>query len=448
MSTRTAKQIASTSNSSIVSTSTFNESDWDESSTAEDFDDQWFLLQRLVDQNVDILMKYLRGIFARRMVLQQLNRQNKIASWEEEPEIGTSILEEAREVVPMPTFDMRLAVNAVDPALVIIPREVEAQLRNYVSSIATAYRPTNAFHSLEHASSVVRTMDEMIKKMTSSSEILVTGFDGKPRSTGEIAKEVDQRTFSIGSDPLIQFSLVFASLIHDVDHVGVSNQQLVRESSPIAVLYKHRSVSEQNAVDISWWLLMTAEFEDLRSAIYSDTTEMRRFRQCLVNCVIATDIVDSPMKEHRDYNWNKAFVRQTHLMDWDEKRNLQATVIMEAMMQAADAGYCLQSFPLYLKWNQRLFVEMYQAYHAGRADMDPSKTWYTAELAYFDKFLIPLLTRLKTSGMFGGYGETYLRNCTENRDLWKSHGPTIVCEMVESYSRRVVSAQDDMISFT
>jgi 3'5'-cyclic nucleotide phosphodiesterase len=439
---------STTSDSSIVSESTVDESEWDESNISRSLEDGKLLLQRLVDQNVDILLGYLRGISARRLVLQRLNHQTRISSWEEEPQIGVSMLEEAQEAIQAPTFDLRLAMNAVEPALLEIPSEVESQLRNYVSSIATAYRQTNPFHSFEHASHVVRTMDQMIKKMRSSSDVLVTGFDGKPRSAGEIAKEMDQKTFSIASDPLLQFTLVFAALVHDVDHIGVSNQQLIKESSPIASLYKNRSVSEQNAVDISWWLLMTADFEKLRSAIYTDTTDMRRFRQCLVNCVIATDILDRTMKDHRDYNWNKCFVRRTHFMDWDEKRNLQATAVAEALMQAADAGHCLQPFRSYLKWNERLFDEMYQAYHAGRADIDPSTQWYQAELAFFDKFLIPLLTRLKQSGVFGGYGEAYLKNATDNRDQWKAQGPTIVREMMDEFSRRVVAAQDDIISFT
>ncbi|KAG7360131.1 hypothetical protein IV203_035230 [Nitzschia inconspicua] len=183
------------SDSSVFSDSTFNESNWDECSIPDSgvIDDEQFLLQRLFDQNVDILLEYLRGIFARRLVLNELHRQSRIASWEEEPEFGVSILEEAREVVQMPIYDLRLAVNAVDTALVEVPPLVESQLRNYVSSVASVYRHINAFHSFEHASHMVRIMDQMISKMKSFSEGFVTGVDGKPRSTGEIAKEVEKK---------------------------------------------------------------------------------------------------------------------------------------------------------------------------------------------------------------------------------------------------------------
>ncbi|KAL3921226.1 MAG: hypothetical protein SGILL_002858 [Bacillariaceae sp.] len=439
---------AQKSDESVVSASTFNESDWDESSVPGALDDDGTGFQGLVDQNVDILQEHLRAVYARRLVQQQVEGLKMVPSWEEDPEIGVSIIEEAREVVHIPTFDLRLAVNAIDPTRVEIPATVESQLRRFVTSIGSAYRQANAFHTFEHASHVVRSLDRMLKKLSSASEVMVTGFDGKPRSQGDIAKEVDMKTFGIGSDPLVQFSMIFAALVQDVDHMGISNQQLIKESSPIASLYKNRCVSEQNAVDISWWLLMTSDYEDLRLAIYTDTSEMRRFRQCLVNCVIATDVLDRNMKDHRDYNWNKAFVRKTTFMDMEEKRDVQATLMMEFLMQAADSGHCLQSFRSYRKWNELLFEEMYQAYHTGRADVNPTTQWYKAELAYFDKLMIPLLIRLKDSGIFGGFGEAYLKNAVENRHAWKERGEIIVREMMEGFSRRVIAAQEDTISFT
>jgi len=36
----------------------------------------------------------------------------------------------------------------------------------------------------------------------------------------------------------------------DVDHPGVSNAQLIKENSPMAVVYKKRSMAEQNSVEV------------------------------------------------------------------------------------------------------------------------------------------------------------------------------------------------------
>lgn len=95
-----------------------------------------------------------------------------------------------------------------------------------------------------------------------------------------------------------------------------------------------------------------------------------------------------------------------------------------------------------------MFQEMYQAYHAGRAAFDPSANWYIRELAFFDKFVIPLTKKLRDSGVFGSFGDEYVKNAKENRRQWELRGKGIMNEMLESYSKKVVAAQEDTIMFT
>ena len=51
------------------------------------------------------------------------------------------------------------------------------------------------------------------------------------------------------SDPLTQFAVVFSAVIHDADHPGVPNAQLVKEKTRNAQFYK-KSRAEQNSVDL------------------------------------------------------------------------------------------------------------------------------------------------------------------------------------------------------
>ena len=408
--------------------------------------------ETLVDQNTLILLQYLRAIYARRLASKQKQRRFISSSWENDIEIGASMLEEARETVQASPFDLEISMNQVDPSLIELSQDVQSQLRAYVTSIGRAYRGENPFHNFQHASHTVLVMDQMIVKMTSPSNILQTGFDGAPRSKGEIAKELDERSFSIDSDPIIQFAMVLSALIHDADHMGVSNQQLVKSGSPLSSLYKKRCVSEQNSVDISWWLLMTADYDDLRSAIYSDASEKRRFRQVLVNSVIATDFLDSKMQQHRETNWNKVFAERSkskrrNYLDANEKRNLQVTSIIECTMQFADSSHRGQSYVTYLKWNERLFEEEMKAYHAGTSDVNPAVHWYKTELNHFDNYLIPSLSQLLSTGIFGGSGESYLKHTSDNRNAWKLDGEMIVQDMVNRFSRKVVAVQEDTIHF-
>jgi 3'5'-cyclic nucleotide phosphodiesterase len=96
-------------------------------------------------------------------------------------------------------------------------------------------------------------------------------------------KSLHDHTYGITSDPLTQFACAFSALIHDADHEGVSNAQLVKEGVPIAKKYKERSVAEQNSLDLSWDLLMQDTYTDLRAFLFASKEDLIRFRQLVVN---------------------------------------------------------------------------------------------------------------------------------------------------------------------
>jgi hypothetical protein len=68
----------------------------------------------------------------------------------------------------------------------------------------------------------------------------LTTTDGK--QTVDAARETHYATFGISSDPMMHFAMVFVALIHDVDHPGLTNDQLVKIKNPASVIYKGRSI--------------------------------------------------------------------------------------------------------------------------------------------------------------------------------------------------------------
>lgn len=149
----------------------------------------------------------------------------------------------------------------------------------------------------------------------------------------------------ITSDPLTRFAVFFAALIHDVDHQGVPNTQLVKESSALADCYSNKSVAEQNSIDLSWSLLMEDEFQNLRRAIYDTEEEFQRFRQLVLNVVLATDIMDKDLKALRNDRWEKAFSEKAvPNQDNEGKRGVdrKATIVMEHLIQASDVAHTMQ----------------------------------------------------------------------------------------------------------
>ncbi len=246
-------------------------------------------------------------------------------------------------------------------------------------------------------------------------------------------QDVHDSTYGITSDPLTQFAVILASLIHDVDHPGVPNYILIKEDPAMGDLYKNHAVAEQNSVDVSWTLLMDPAFDQLRAAIYSTEAELLRFRQLLVNCIMATDIFDKELAVLRTSRWNKAFcsgsvgdAKKPSSDSEAEAINRKATIVIEHIIQASDVAHTMQHWHVYSKWNERLYREMYSAYCQGRSDKDPTDGWYQGELWFYDNYVIPLAGKLKECGVFGVSSDEYLDYALANRREWEKKGRSIV----------------------
>lgn len=86
-----------------------------------------------------------------------------------------------------------------------LSKKVADQLHQYIYEIALMYRD-NPFHNYEHASHVTLSMEKMLSR--------VEGMD--KGSNGEVLG--NRYTNDITTDPLAQFAVVYAALVHDVDH--------------------------------------------------------------------------------------------------------------------------------------------------------------------------------------------------------------------------------------
>ena len=143
---------------------------------------------------------------------------------------------------------------------------------------------------------------------------------------------VDDTLIKQMSDPLAQFSIIFASLLHDVDHTGVPNGQLAKEQPELASTYKNKSIAEQHSIVTSWDLLMDCQFQNIRASLFSSEGETERLRMMLINLVMATDIFDPDLKEFRNSRWEKAFLDAAvdHPVGTEEdKANTKATIVIE-----------------------------------------------------------------------------------------------------------------------
>lgn len=103
-------------------------------------------------------------------------------------------------------------------------------------------------------------------------------------------------------------------------------------------------MAEQNSLDIAWELLKEHRFRDLRKTICETPAEMTRFRQLLVNCVMATDIIDEELKVLRNERWQKAFSEASihQHREGKELTDRKATIVIEHLIQASDVAHTMQ----------------------------------------------------------------------------------------------------------
>jgi hypothetical protein len=177
-------------------------------------------------------------------------------------------------------------------------------------------------------------------------------------------------------------------------------------------------------------------YTDLREAIYQTPAEKMRFRQLVVNAVLATDIMDQDLKKLRNNRWERSFA-ETREESPRDVLGRKATIVIEHMIQASDVAHTMQHWHTYRKWNACLFQEMNLAYLEGRAESDPAEYWYQGELGFFDYYIIPMAKKLKDCGVFGVSSDEYLNYAMKNRREWEQRGHEIVAEMVEEQQQIV-----------
>ncbi|CAB9522230.1 Receptor-type guanylate cyclase gcy [Seminavis robusta] len=402
--------------------------------------------KRLVTWNVDILVKLLQQIMARRLSLGEAPAKLSRQVTTEMTKEPRNVLDEVEDVLALPQFDARTIRNQVDPKSIKVPEPAVQQLTEMVTQIAQLYQD-NPFHSFEHASHVTMSVTKLMSRIVTYTSNNPASTTDTPSDTevgdiseSRIAAELHDHTFGITSDPLTQFACIISALIHDADHPGVPNSTLVKEEHPLASKYKNKSVAEQNSVDLAWRIVTNRDFKDLHACIYSSMDEFNRFRSIVVNVVMATDIMDKDLGTQRKARWNRAFAKESGelLLEEDptEAINRKATIVLEHLMQASDVAHTMQHWVVYKKWNERLFEEMYKAFSEGHSDKDPSEGWYQGELGFFDYYIIPLAKKLETCGVFGVSSHEYLSYASANRREWAEKGEQIVKDYLNRYENK------------
>ena len=196
-------------------------------------------MERLIDWNIDVLLRLLKQVVARRESC-GLAKATVPAFVEESPDNNVgSVLDEVKEIISLPRFDPEVVKNERPAESIELSPTVQQELKNYVSSLASMYQD-NPFHNFEHASHVTMSVVKLLSRIVAPTDEVF-----QVQSKDSVASSMHDHTYGITSDPLTQFACVLSALIHDADHPGVPNAQLVKEGNNLATFYQNQSVAEQ-----------------------------------------------------------------------------------------------------------------------------------------------------------------------------------------------------------
>ena len=374
--------------------SSWSDSDYD--SDDSEFDSEELLTglvsertSRLIDWNVDNLQRMLKEVVACKASRGMPQSKNLTL-----PITAFSIpLDDVVESIEFEPVSRKL--TPVELALVRLDRDVVTQLHDFVTNIAIMYKD-NDYNNFERASQMLLAITKFIARVDALSD------------AGRFA-----------NDPLAVMAAAFSALVHDVDHPGIPNEMFAKENGKLNKLFKGTSMAEQNSFDLAFGLLMDDTYSALRAALFSTQNDLIRFRQMVVNFVIATDISDKRQKASRDARWEQALLTTADL-------NVKATLVCELMVQSADIIHAMQHWEVYKKWCERLYAEHYAAFLQGRTKTGPVAYSFESELEFFDGIVIPLAEKLSSCGVFGPLGAECLTYAENNRQEWQDTGRQLV----------------------
>jgi len=306
----------------------------------------------------------------------------------------------------IPEFPISTQSNTTgDSKLPDIDDSVSKQLRDLISRVSGWYQDDLPFRTFEHASHTVLSITKFVSAIKTN------------ESTDDGVLDIIK---SMITHPLTQFVLIFAALVHDTGDKKVGEP---------------RMVAAEKSTRRAWSLFLEPAFNDLRSHVCTNQSDLEFFRRLLGKSITAVKVktadVIQNLHEGTSIDWSRPGKTSTSMESQLASR--KAMAIVETLLRISDVSYAIQHFPVFKKWNKLLFQEIYAAYTSNSntddegMNIDPSVSWYERELESFEDRIL-LVRELRDSGVFNKLADVYLSTAIANRREWKEKGETMIQE--------------------
>eukprot|EP00980_Cylindrotheca_fusiformis_P010980 scaffold2520_cov103-Cylindrotheca_fusiformis.AAC.1 len=238
-------------------------------------------------------------------------------------------------------------------------QKIETQLLSFVEAIANGYRNRSKFHSFRSATDVLLKADFLWQRL---------------------AEHKSQES----CDPWDQFVLLFAVLIHDMDHTGVPNSQLVAEGDYLVQQYKQKGAYQQRSSVDSAMEILEDDFGDLYDEIMFGCP---RFRKSVKDLVL----LDADMESEPENVISRLHdVLERPSGDGRLSRQRTEAIIGLTFILATVGHYC-QAYDVFLRQTKIELDSEMEAFLAGRSTEDPRPKWHDVQALAFEEKILPLL---------------------------------------------------------
>mmetsp|Transcript_22356 Transcript_22356/g.30618 ORF Transcript_22356/g.30618 Transcript_22356/m.30618 type:complete len:252 (-) Transcript_22356:326-1081(-) len=217
-------------------------------------------------------------------------------------------------------------------------------------------------------------------------------------------------------------SLLYAALIHDVEHLGVPNVSLVKQSHELAKLYHDQSVAEMNSLAVGLELLQNPHFDIF---VNLSPAERSQLRQNVIELVLSTDIADA-------YRRKRTFARIEEYSSsidgsLDISTDIGKQILLSLLLRAADIGSSFQNFMTSKTWAQRYYTETNAWLLSEGRDIFSRELFFSDQISHMDNYVGNIVERLKTTKCID---ETFLivlqENFTANKNGWIEEGNSLL----------------------
>ena len=218
-----------------------------------------------------------------------------------------------------------------------------ATLKNVISSVRKQYNG-NKYHSFAHACHVLLNCAKILDDIT----------NGRP-----YLNKVES------------LALLFAALIHDIGHLGVSNDWLINENHSLAILYSDQSVAEMHSLACAFEILKDAD-HDICAGF--STEERRTFRAVVIDLVLSTNISDKDRQKALKQKLDSVMMSKTGDGHPDMSASTSRQSILNLIIRAADVGASMQDVETSRIWSKRFFLEQRDAMNvSGESTVDDAE---------------------------------------------------------------------------